>query len=379
MDSGFTRACLAVAAVVSWGPGAAAAAAQSTPWTAGAGVEAQVFSFTEGEKAGVESLTLITVPIAANVALGRRVTARLAGYWAQGSIKDAGGRTSSVSGLTDTELTATVTLGEGNAAITGVALLPTGSSTHTLEEAGVAGLVASDLLPFRISNWGTGGGFGLRALGTRRIGNMGAGLSVGYFVAGQFNPVADEDVVYRPGNNLEVRAALDGNVGRAGKLSLELSFRSFSDDATDELNLYRSGNRLQGIGSYAFAVGRRSSAVIYAGAMHRAGGAYQVPDVPLLAAGPQTLFMAGAGARVRVRGALVLPALDLRVLRSEDGIDQGVASRVGVAAEFRTRSGWTLVPVVRLHLGGIQVVQDVESTFLGADLGLTVRVGRSGR
>jgi len=202
---------------------------------------------------------------------------------------------------------------------------------------------------------------------------------VGYFVAGEFNPVADEDVVYRPGNSLEVRAALDGNVGRAGKLSLELSFRSFTDDVTDELNLYRSGNRIQGIGSYAFAAGRRSSAVIYAGAMHRAGGAYQVPDAPLLAAGPQTLFMAGAGARVRVRGVLVLPTLDLRALRSDDGIDQGFASRLGAAAEFRTRSGWTFVPVARLHIGSVQVVKDVESTFLGADLGLTIRVGRAGR
>ena len=32
-----------------------------------------------------------------------------------------------------------------------------------------------------------------------------------------------------------------------------------------------------------------------------------------------------------------------------------------------------------LHLGSVQVVQGVDSTFLGADLGLTIRVGRAGR
>lgn len=351
---------------------------QSPPWSLGAGAEVQHFSFSDAEAVGLESLTLVTVPVAANVVLGDQITLRLASHWARGSRTDAGGATSSISGPTDTELSATVSLADGSAAITAVAALPTGNATHTLEEANVAGLIASDLLPFRISNWGSGGGFGVRALGARSFGRWGAGASVGYFVASDFSPVADDRLVYRPGNTLQVRAAVDGNVGRAGKASLEVSYQTFGEDVADERNLYRSGDRFQAVGSYAFAAGRRSSAVVYLGAMHRAGGEFQAAgrQIP---AGPQTLLMAGAGARVRLGGALLLPTVDLRALRSDDGIDQGFDSRLGLAAELGTVGGWTLVPLARAHLGRIEVVQGVESSFLGVDLGLTVRVGRPGR
>jgi hypothetical protein len=354
------------------------AAGQAVPWSVGAGAEVQRFNFSDSESAGIKALTLFTVPVAADVTLGQRVTMRLAGFYASGSLEDRSGTTSSISGLTDTDLSATVSLADGSAAITAVAALPTGNSTHTLEEANVAGLVASDLLPFRISNWGSGGGFGVRALGARSFGRVGAGLSIGYFVAGDFSPVAEDQLVYRPGSTLQVRAAIDGNVGRAGKASLEISFQTFGEDVAEDINLYQSGNRFQAIGSYAFAAGRRSSAVVYLGAMHRASGEFDPSINAPFTAGPQTLFMAGAGGRLRVGGTLVLPTLDLRALRSDDGIDQGFDSRLGVAAEFRTAGGWAFVPLARVHLGRIQVVEGVESSFVGVDLGLTVRVGRFG-
>ncbi len=209
-------------------------------------------------------------------------------------------------------------------------------------------------------------------MAAERFGGLGAGLSVGYFVAQEFSPRAWEPTVYQPGSNLVVRGVLDGDVGRAGRAALQLSFHAFGDDLVDGAGLYRSGSRLQAIGSYAFAAGRRSSGMAYLGVLYRGDGT-ELQGIPSI--GAKTLFMGGAGARVRLGGTLLIPTLDLRLLRQEDGIDQGFNVRVGAAAELGAGST-LLVPFARAHVGRLVVVEDVsESSYVGFDLGLGVRFG----
>ena len=55
----------------------------------------------------------------------------------------------------------------------------------------LAGIVAADLLPFRVTSWGSGGGIGMQLAATRRFETVGAGLSVGCMVAsGAFSPLS---------------------------------------------------------------------------------------------------------------------------------------------------------------------------------------------
>ena len=351
-------------------------AAQQLPWTLGGAAQIQYFSFSDPESVNMQSLSLLTLPLDAGAQIGRNVSLQVAGHWARGERRMSNGETVSIQGLTDTQVSATVTFAEGLASVTGTVALPTGNSTHDSREEEIAANVASDLLPFRISNWGSGGGAGIRATAAQRFGDVGAGLSVGYFAARDFTPRTGDETVYQPGNNMVVRGVLDGNVGTAGKVSLQLSFHSFGDDLLDGTGFYQSGKRFQGIGSYAFAMGRRSSAVVYVGAMRRAAGEDLVGSPPI---GAKTLFMAGTGTRLRVGGTLLLPTVDLRLLRAEDGVDQGYNVRLGGAAEIDMGSVM-LLPLVRLHLGTLAVVEGVsESSYVGADLGLAVRFGGGGR
>jgi len=346
--------------------------AQQDPWTLGGGVQVQHFSFGDAESVNMESLSLLTLPLDAGVRVGRNVTLQLAGYWARGVRRKFNGETVSIQGLTDTQLSATVTFADGVASLTGIVALPTGNSTHDPGEEGIAANIATDLLPFRISNWGSGGGAGVRATAAQHFGKVGAGLSVGYFAAQDFNPRTGDETLYQPGNNVVVRGVLDGNVGRAGKVSLQLSFHTFGDDLVDGTGFYHSGKRFQGIGSYAFAMGRRSSGVVYAGAMRRAAGE-ELQGAPSI--GAKTLFMAGTGTRLRVGGTLLLPTVDFRLLRAEDGVDQGFNARIGAAAEIGV-GNLMLVPLARVHLGRLAVVEGKsESSYVGADLGLAVRFG----
>lgn len=332
------------------------------------GVQFESYSFDRSEALG--SVSLLTLPVSAALRLGSRLSVSLSSTWAQAVVSREDGE-SRVQGPTDTQLQATVSLADGAASVTGIVLLPTGHATHTEEEAAVASLIASDLLLFRVSNWGTGGGAGIRAAATRRVGTVGAGLSVGYFVGQDFSPADGQDFRYRPGNNLVVRAALDRSIGRAGKASLQLTYRQYADDRVDGANLFRTGDRYQAIGSYSFASGRTSSAVVYAGALHRTEGVF-LSD--LTSTGGQTFVVVGGGARFRSGSVVFVPSLDFRALRRADGTGQGYDGRIGGSVEWSIGSV-TLAPSARFHLGRVSLLPGVDSRFVGTELGIAMRFG----
>lgn len=369
MDFRARTGCALLLAVLAVPSGAAS---QATSGAGGAHFES--YRFGDAEAAGVESLSLLTLPLGAVVRLGSRTDVRLNGAWARGTMTYEG-RQTRIEGPIDTELAATFRLASGRVALTGVVLLPTGHATHTTDEAVAAAYFASDLLLFRTSNWGTGGGLGMRASASRRFGSLGAGVSLGYFQGREFAPVDQSDLTYRPGNNVVARLALDRIVGASGKASLVLTYRGYDDDRLDGANLFRSGNRFQAIGSYAFAVGRRASGVVYGGGLRSSEGTF-IGEAPPIAG--RTFMVAGAGGRFRVGDAVVVPSVDFRALRAADGLGQGLDTRLGSAVEFQLGST-TVVPSVRAHLGRLSISEDVESSVRGTEIGIAVRFGGGSR
>lgn len=346
------------------------AAAQSRTVVA-AGVEFQRMGFSDAGAVGTDALTLLTTSWAARFAASPTVDVSVSGNWARAEETNPAGGTRSLAGLTDTQLEATLRLAGGDVALTGMLALPTGSPALELGEIEVAARIASDLLPFRISNWGSGGGAGARVALARRFGGVGAGVSAGYFVGREFTPLGFADTEYRPGSSLVIRGVLDGNVGRAGKASLQLTVRTYGHDQQDGGDAFQAGARTQALASYAFRVGTRSSAVLYAGALHRAEG---TSESSIIGIGARTLVTAGGSGRFQVGGVRLIPAADVRLVTASDGIDQGYELGLGGRAEV-TRGSVVLVPEARLHLGRLALLRDVaESSYLGLDVGFTVRL-----
>jgi hypothetical protein len=367
-----------------------AAAAQGPGWLAGAGVSYETYHFGDAQTAGVESLSLLTIPLAAQVQVGRVVSVGLDGNYARGSLTDAAGATSTLSGFTDSELTLSVPIVRGGTAVTftGMAILPTGKSTQTAAEATVAGAMAAELLPFRITNWGSGGGAALAASVAQRFGEMGLGASVGYRATSEFEPLDGESFGYRPGNELRVRVAADRTIGESRKASLALTMFRYGNDRFDGQNLFQSGTRLQALASYAFPVGYGNSAVLYAGALHRSAGSVLTtfpggsvdPNAP-----SQTLLLFGGGARAPSRLGVLVPSTDLRLFRREDGIGQGYLFGLGLGLELplaRAADGTpavTLIPSLKGRLGNLMMAEDASTGVTGAELGLTLRFGGEAR
>jgi hypothetical protein len=366
-----TRRATAVAAIaLVHGAAAGALAAQAVDVQAAASVSFESFSFDQAQTVDLDRVSLLAVPVTVRAGLTPQLELSLAAAYARGLLVRGDGSESTIAGPTDTELRATWISPRDRIRISGIALLPTGRTELTAAEMDVTGVVAADLLPFRLTNWGTGGGFGLSAAAAIPVADGTAvGLSAGYVVAREYEPLDATSFAYRPGNQLLVRAAVDRTFGSASKASLQLTYQQFGTDEAAGTNLYQAGDRLQAMGSYAFAAGQRSSGIAYAGYLRRQGGRYPAAARVTPA---QDIIYGGLGMRVPAGSLVLTPALDARIVGNADGVDQGYILGAGAGAEIRT-TAVMVVPSARVRYGQLTVIGDAESGFTGFELGVTVR------
>lgn len=198
-----------------------------------------------------ETVTEIALPLFAIVPVGRSLTVDVGTAWAQSRVDYAGG-SSSIAGLTDTQLRANYTIGTDFLILTAGVNLPTGRSTVAADEIVAASRIGNDFLGFPISNMGTGaavtGGVAVaRAAGAW---NVGAGGSVR--VASAFEPVRPDTGArprYQPGNEYKVRLGADRTIG-AGQVALGLTYSKFGQDDFAG-SLYNTGDRYLGQVGYS--------------------------------------------------------------------------------------------------------------------------------
>jgi hypothetical protein len=232
---------------------AAASAAAQGP---GARVGPQFVSYTLGAPSNV-TITEMAIPIFAVLPATRGLTLDIGTAYAVANVKSTSGtvRESRISGLTDTQIRATMNLGSDMVLVTAGINLPTGRTTADASEQEAAALIGNDFLTFPISSMGSGfGGTGGLAL-ARPIGqwNLGAGLSVRS--AMPFDPyetAAGDRLRYTPGTETRARLGLDHPFG-TGRASVGFTYSKFSDDKF-EASIYNTGDRLLTQGSVSNSI-----------------------------------------------------------------------------------------------------------------------------
>jgi hypothetical protein len=337
---------------------------------AGAGIMFEGYSFSAAGDVDLDRISLLTVPVSVRAVLMRQLELAVTGGYARGTLTRSYGDAVTLAGPIDTEVRLTWSTPRDRVRVSGIAQLPTGSAELSAAEMDLAGVIAADLLPFAISNWGTGGGVGISAAAAMPVGaGTTLGASAGYVVAREYAPLDATSFAYRPGNQFQVRVALDHSVGASGKASIQLSYQQFGSDRVEGDNLYQAGDRLQAMGSYAFAAAGSGSGVVYAGYQRREAGEYTTATRLVPA---QDLIFGGLGLRLPAAGVVMTPSLDARIVGNEDGIDQGYTVRVGTGAEFDLGAA-VVVPSARVRFGHLTVSEGAESGFTGFDLGVTLR------
>lgn len=348
-------------------------AGQARDASVGAAAYFQSYSFDKAATVGIESLRLISLHFSAAVPLVDRLSLGVSGAFAKGTMGRGSLDQLDISGLTDTQVSLTFSPNL-YFDFTAVVIAPTGKETQTLDESIVAGAMASDLLPFRVSNWGTGGGGGVNASVAGPLGPVGAGLSVGYIAGREFQPLDGGQFAYRPGGLVRIVGALDATVGEASKASFKVTYHRYGQDQVDGTNLFQSGDRFQGLASLAFPMGPASSGIAYASVTHRQGSTL-LGQLPIaLPSVSQNLFLLGGGLRMPVGTAVLQPDAEIRVLRRSDSTGQGFDLGVGAALEFRSGRN-VFAPSARVHFGSLDVGTGDSSRLLGFEVGLTARVG----
>ena len=170
-----------------------------------------------------------------------------------------------------------------------------------------------------------------------------------------------------------MRVAADHRFGGAAKGSLQLAYLHFGQDQAAGANFYQTGDRLQAVGSLAFASGANGTGLVYAGYLRRQQGQY-TDAVRLTPA--QDLLYAGCAFRQSAGGVVLVPSLDARVLGNQSGVEQGNTISAGLGVEIPV-GALQLRPAAKARFGNITVRSGQSSGFSGMELsvGVATRAG----
>lgn len=342
----------------------------------GSGAQFQWFSLAE--ELGADVANLLVVPATYVLPMGEKVRADLYVAWATGSV-EKGGFTYNKSGPTDTRMRLSYQATPWAIVTVGVNL-PTGNSSDTNEEAIVASVLATDMLGFRESTWGTGFGITGGIATARQMGDWGIGLGASYRQSGEFEPTDGDDLRYQPGNEARIRFGIDRNVGDGGKFTTGVTFLNYAEDQADGKNLFQAGNRIRVDATYAFRSGASTWSLFAADSWRNKGDLTLDLEDPsgivvgdtLLVVGGQNLFVTGLRGSLPFAGVRIRPELDFRLQSREDNDGSGWLLGGGFDLPLRLYGTYDVFPRFRVTYGKMESVDGDMYSLMGGEIGMTI-------
>jgi hypothetical protein len=253
--------------------------------------------------------------------------------------------TSSISGLTDTQIRANYVLGSDFVVLTAGVNLPTGRANVTASQQLAGSLIGSDFLAFPISNMGTGfGGTGGVAV-ARPLGDWNLGFGLSLRRSAQYDPfdaAGGPALHYQPGNEYRARFGVDRAAG-TGRVALGLTYSTFGNDNLAG-SLYNTGNRWLTQGSYNNTLGAGQLAVTGWNQFRTRG---TLSDSSLL--GHENITNGSVAYGVTVGTLLIEPNVEGRMWMQE-GVANSFLATPGLRATTSI-AGFTMLPSVGYSLG----------------------------
>jgi len=327
--------------------GASTASAQSI-LDAGVRVAPQFHSYDIKSPSNTK-ISEFAVPVFVLVPISSALTFDVGTSYARSQVDQTNnGKTTSstISGLTDTQIRANYTLGNDFVVITAGVNLPTGESTVKQEQTLAAGLIGSDFLAFPISNMGTGfGGTGGLAF-ARPVGdwNVGFGLSMRHSATyDPFDAGGGPAIHYRPGNEYRARGGIDRAFG-TGRVNLGLTYSTFGNDELAG-SIYNTGNRwLTTLGvNNTFGPGQ---VTLTGWNLFREAGT--LADSSYL--GHENITNAALAYGVTVGPTLIEPNVEGRMWMQAGGVPTSMMTTFGIRSQINVL-GLSMLPSVGFSLG----------------------------
>jgi hypothetical protein len=280
--------------------------------------------------------------------------------------------TSTIAGLTDTQIRANYVLGNDFIVLTAGVNLPTGQSRVTPDKVLAASLIGSDFLAFPISNMGTGFGEtgGIAVARPVADWNVGAGFSMRRTERyDPFDAGGGAALRYQPGNEYRARIGADRAVG-TGRVTLGFTYSTFGNDELAG-SIYNTGNRY--ITQMVFnndVRGGKLTAVAW-NLLRTAG---TLADSTFL--GHENIANAALSYGITVGEALIEPNVETRAWMQE-GVATSLLATFGIRSQLMV-GGFTVLPGVGYSLGRV-AAQDASgananATLTGFHATLAIRV-----
>lgn len=344
MSCGLRRTMLAAAAVVSLP--LAARAQNDVPVGRVrflSGFEARGLTFKAG--AGLKSVTEMAIPFGVIYTASPRFAVDLGIRYATATQKPESDTLphSRVSGPTDLQVRGVYQLVPDVVVLTLSANLPTGKTKLADDELLAAGAVASELVPFPVSSFGSGANVTSGVAVAVPVGGWAVGLGGAYRLSGAFTPRSSLDTSlnksYKPGGELRIRVGVDRLVGQ-GRISLGFTFSSFAQDEFGGSSIFRPGQRYITQGAWSFPLGNVGLA-LYVWDLYRTSGTNTLVGQ---STEKQNVLTAGVAASLQLGPNVLRPQIEYRI-RSAGASS---LSSAGHLLSLSARYQWTLSPRIDL-------------------------------
>ena len=329
---------------------AASTAGAQSAFDIGARVAPQFHSYTLKSPTNIK-ISEFTLPVYVLIPATSHLSFDVGTSYTHAEAKSTGGGTavsSSISGLTDTQVRANYTLGSDFVVLTAGVNIPTGKSTVSADQLSAASLIGNDFLAFPISNMGTGfGGTGGIAI-ARPFGEWSLGIGASARKSASYEPfdasTGAGDRHYQPGNEYRVRGGVDRAFG-TGRVNLGLTYSKFGDDDLGG-SVYNTGDRfLSQVGlNNNFGPGMLS---LLGWDLYRKSGVLVDGSVT----GHENILAGSLAYGVQSGSTTIIePNIEGRVWTQSEGIPSSTIATLGVRSQF-SLIGYAVSPSVGYSLG----------------------------
>lgn len=330
----------------------------------------QYIGYTLDQAGTKVKVSELSVPLAYVLPLSSRLTFDVGTAFANAHVDAGGGQTSTISGLTDTQVRFNLTLGSDAVVVTAGLNVPSGQYNVAGDKVAAAGQIGNDFLAFPISSFGNGfagtGGIAVaKALGAWNIGIGGSFRKSTEF--GAFK--ADTNALrFQPADEARVRFGVD-RAALGGRIVLGVIYSMFGNDQTVDAgarSTYSTGDRMIGQAAFEAPVG---SAEFYLGGwvLHHAAGQNVAGDAPA-----ENIINGTLSLGFNLGSLYLEPNVEGRNW-TVDGSKAGSLGYVGVRTRFDMGS-LEISPSVAYGMGTLNGATNTD--IKGLKGGLVIRIGQ---
>ena len=333
------------------------------------GLEVRSVRFDAG--LGLRSVSELVAPIGAIWTASPRLAIDLGVRYARVTRTPEGDSlaSASVSGLTDLQVRGIYQIVPDAVVLTLAANVPTGRTKLTADELPAAGSVASDLIPFPVSSFGSGANVTSGIAVAVPFAGWALGFGGSYRLSGAYTPLADVDSSYKAGGEFRFRAGADRLVGQ-GRVSLGFTYSSFSQDEFGGSSIFQPGKRYIGQASWSFPLGNLGLA-FYAWDLYRNAGTVMLTRD---STEKQNTLAAGAVASIQMGRNVLRPQIELR--QQSVGLSEmrSAGRLLGLSLRYQMQltEALSLLPTLRFDTGNV-ASNGATISFTGWGLSLGLR------